>query len=306
MVSSLPEHVTVFEVGPRDGLQNEFETVSTGTKIRFIEQLAKTGLTQIEVTSFVSPKAIPQLADALEVVMRLHATRGVTYSALVPNLKGLERAIESGIQQIAVFTAASETFVQKNIRMDIEGSLRVFKEVIDTAKPHGISVRGYVSTGFVCPYEGEVSKEKVAEISKRLLEMGVYQVSIGDTIGAASPLDVQKTIGHLLAKLPADKIALHFHDTYGTAMANVYAGLQLGISTFDTSAGGLGGCPYAPGASGNLGTEDLIYMLDRMGIHSGVNLEAVFHASEVIAKELHRELPSRQWKRLRSKDPLKS
>jgi len=296
----IEKRVNIFEVGPRDGLQNESQTVPTSVKLQFIETLAQSGLKQIEATSFVHPKVIPQLADADELVKQLPKIPGVQFSALVPNEKGLERAAASGIKHIAVFTAASETFVQKNIRMTIAESLAEFQKVIPLAKPHGMDIRGYVSTGFVCPYEGNVPKEKVREVCEKLLEMGVSQISIGDTIGAAAPSDVQTTVGHILEKIPASKIALHFHDTYGTALANVYAALQLGITTFDTSAGGIGGCPYAPGAAGNLATEDLVYMLDRMGIQTGVDLQKVFEASNIIARALNRDLPSRQWNRLKS------
>ncbi|MCG8408743.1 MAG: hydroxymethylglutaryl-CoA lyase [Phycisphaerales bacterium] len=295
----LPEQVQIVEVGPRDGLQNEPENVTTAHKLAFIGHLAKAGLTQIEATSFVHPKAVPQLADAMDVISGLPDASDVIFSALVPNQKGLERAIESGVRRIAVFTAASETFTQKNINMTIEESFAVFQPVVESALREGISVRGYVSTAFVCPYEGEIPKEKVRDVSERLLTMGIDEVAISDTIGAAAPNDVLSTVGHVMERIPTEKIALHFHDTYGTALANVYAGLQLGIKTFDASAGGLGGCPYAPGASGNLATEDLIYFLDRMNIRSNVDLNTVVSAADGMAKVLDRSLSSRQWKRLR-------
>ena len=294
-----PGEVTIVEVGPRDGLQNEPAPIPTPLKLAFIEKLAASGLRQIEATSFVHPKAIPQLADAVEVARRLPAAGSVTYSALVPNQKGLERAMEAGMRRIAVFTAASESFTRKNIQMTIEESLAAFAPVVRSAIEGGISVRGYVSTAFVCPYEGDVSRARVREVALRLLDMGVDEVAISDTIGAASPKDVHETVGELLSAISSGKIALHFHDTYGTALANVVAGLQLGITTFDSSAGGLGGCPYAPGASGNLATEDLVYLLDRMDIHSGVELQKVFEASCLIAEALGRRLPSRQWQRLK-------
>lgn len=293
-MKTYPPKVNIVEVGPRDGLQNESKIISTNDKILFIEKLAASGLKQIEVTSFVSPKAIPQLADAKEVTNRLKSNPGLTYSALVPNIKGLERAIESGIKRIAVFTAASETFTKKNINMSIKESLETFEPVIETALKAGMSIRGYVSTCFVCPYEGEIKKEKVLEVTKELLDMGVYEVSLGDTIGKASPKDVFETIGFVLKSIPKEKIALHFHDTYGAALANVMAGLELGITTFDSSAGGLGGCPYAPGASGNLATEDLVYLLDGMGIESGVDLEKLAEASLFMQKIIGRKLPSKQ------------
>jgi hydroxymethylglutaryl-CoA lyase len=281
------------EVGPRDGLQNEAAQIPTTSKIAFIRALAAAGLTQIEATSFVSPKAIPQLADAVEVAKQLPAVAGVTYSALVPNEKGLERAIESGIKRIAVFTSASESFTKKNVNMTIEESLAIFAPLIVKALAGRMSVRGYLSTCFVCPYEGDIGREKVRELTQRLLDMGVDEVAISDTIGAASPRQVSDTVEFVLAKTPSEKIALHFHDTYGMALANVLVGLQLGITTFDASAGGLGGCPYAPGASGNLATEDLVYMLDRMGIETGVDLTKLIAASALIESAIGRATRSR-------------
>ncbi len=302
----LPKFVTLVEVGPRDGLQNEPETISTTDKLKFIEILSESGLKEIEVTSFVRPDQIPQLSDAALLANQLPSSHSVLYSALVPNLKGLERARSSGIKKIAVFTAASETFNQKNIHASIQESLDRFKELIPEAQKIGMEIRGYISTGFVCPFEGDVPKEKVLEVAEKLLEMGIGQISIGDTIGAASPKDVEETIGFLLAKISAGKIALHFHDTYGTALANVYAALQLGITTFDSSAGGLGGCPFAPGAAGNIGTEDLIYFFHRMGIKTGVDLNKIFEASSFISNLLKRPLSSRQWQRLRSQQKGKN
>ncbi|RIK63811.1 MAG: hydroxymethylglutaryl-CoA lyase [Planctomycetota bacterium] len=294
----LPARLKIVEVGPRDGLQNEPEPIATDVKLAFIARLAESGLSQIEATSFVHPKAIPQLADAVEVARRLPAAGGVTYSALVPNQKGLDRAIEAGMRRIAVFTAASDSFAKKNINMTVDESLATFAPVVAAALERGITVRGYVSTCFVCPFEGDVSKQRVREVALRLFDMGIDEVAISDTIGAASPRDVFETVGCVLEQSPREKIALHFHDTYGTALANVLAGLQLGVTTFDSSAGGLGGCPYAPGASGNLATEDLVYMLDRMGIHTGVDLGKVFEASSLIAQTLRRQLPGRQWRKL--------
>ncbi len=293
-----PESIKIVEVGPRDGLQNEPATIPTDVKIAFINGLAAAGLKQIEATSFVSPKWVPQLADAIDVLAGLEPRPDVCYSALVPNSKGLERAIEAGVKRIAVFTAASESFNQHNINMSIAQSLETFQPVVTQALAHGISVRGYVSTGFVCPYEGNIAKEKVLAVTEALLEMGADEVSVGDTIGAAAPTDVFETIGLLLKTLPASKLALHFHDTYGTALANVVAGLELGITTFDSSAGGLGGCPYAPGASGNLATEDLVYLLTRMGITTGVDLEKLADATLALQGHLGRELPSKQLKRI--------
>src|SRR5881396_4036010 len=260
-MSSLPKTVRIVEVGPREGLQN------------------------IEVASFVHPNRVPQLADADELVRQLECVPNVRYSALVPNVKGLERAIQSGIRRIAVFTAASETFNKKNINMGIQESIDVFKPVVDRALKEGLSVRGYVSTCFVCPYEGPVTTEKVADVAGALFQLGVDEVSIGDTIGAATPRDVETTCGYLLQQFSGHKLALHFHDTYGMAIANVYQALQMGFTIFDSSAGGLGGCPYAPGASGNLATEDLVYLLDRLGIETGVSLKLLRRASHFIAQE---------------------
>jgi hydroxymethylglutaryl-CoA lyase len=293
-MARLPESIRIVEVGPRDGLQNESKTVPTEKKAEFIRLLVAAGLTDIEVASFVHPKWIPQLADSAELIRRLKPEpAGVTYSALVPNMKGLERAIESGISRIAVFTAASETFNRKNINMGVEESIEVFKPVVQRALKEGMSVRGYVSTCFVCPYEGAIAKEKVGKVVSSLLDLGVDEVSIGDTIGAATPRDVEVTGGYLTERFPIAKLAMHFHDTYGMAVANVYQSLQMGFTTFDSSAGGLGGCPYAPGASGNLATEDLVYLLDRLGIRTGVSLQLLRRASYFIATELARALPSR-------------
>jgi len=292
-MTMLPKAVRIVEVGPRDGLQNETTIVATEKKAEFVALLAEAGLREIEVTSFVHPKWVPQLADGEDLIKQLKAEAGFRYSALVPNMKGLERAIASGIRRIAVFTAASETFNRKNINMGIQESIDGFKPVIDRAIREGMSVRGYVSTCFVCPYEGAIPKEKVAEVTRALFDLGIDEVSIGDTIGAATPRDVESTGGHLAKQFPIGKLAMHFHDTYGMAVANVYQSLQMGFSTFDSSAGGLGGCPYAPGASGNLATEDLLYLLDRLGIETGVSLRLIRHASHFIAGELGRDLPSR-------------
>jgi hydroxymethylglutaryl-CoA lyase len=295
----LPEKIKIVEVGPRDGLQNEREAITTATKLAFIAKLVQAGLTQIEATSFVSPKAVPQLADAMDLARQLPLAPGVTYSALTPNMIGLDRAIESGIRRIAVFTAASETFTKKNINMSIDESFAAFAPVVSKALTSGMTVRGYVSTAFVCPFEGDIDEKKTLEVTRRLLDLGVDEVAISDTIGAASPKDVFETVSSILQSAPREKIALHFHDTYGTALANVLAGLQLGISTFDASAGGLGGCPYAPGAAGNLATEDLVYMLNRMQIKTGVDFEKLAEASSLIASALARSLHSRQWQRLK-------
>lgn len=303
MTPPAPEHVRIVEVGPRDGLQNEPQTVPTEVKLALIRRLVDAGLRDIEATSFVHPKLVPQLADAATVSAGLPVAPQVRYAALTPNERGLERAIEAGVRRIALFTAASETFVRKNINMSIAESLTTFAAVARRALDCGLSVRGYLSTCFVCPFEGNVARERVLELTQQLLELGCDEVAISDTIGAAAPRDVHETVGHVLAAVPAERIALHFHDTYGTALANVAAGLQLGVATYDASAGGLGGCPFAPGAAGNLATEDLVYMLDRMGIRTGVNLRGVVEAADVIATHLGRELPSRNYRRLRGGTP---
>jgi len=292
-MTALPNRVRIVEVGPRDGLQNESNIVATQDKAEFIRLLAAAGLKDIEVASFVHPKWVPQLADAQDLIKELKPLPDVRYSALVPNMRGLERAIESGIRRIAVFTAASETFNRKNINVGIDESIAVFKPVVAGALKEGISVRGYVSTCFVCPYEGPIAKERVAQVTGALFDLGVDEVSIGDTIGAATPRDVESTGAYLLQHFPVARLAMHFHDTYGMAIANVYQALQMGFTTFDSSAGGLGGCPYAPGASGNVATEDLLYLLDRLEIETDVDLKLVRRASYFIAQQLARELPSR-------------
>ncbi|MBX3395224.1 MAG: hydroxymethylglutaryl-CoA lyase [Phycisphaerae bacterium] len=298
-MADLPASVRIVEVGPRDGLQNEPEQIPTERKLAFIRALAASGLSEIEATSFVNPRAIPQLSDAVDVASALPSiSTSVRFSALVPNQKGLERAIQCGVSRIAVFTAASDEFTRRNINMSVDESLVVFEPVVVAARTAGMTVRGYVSTAFVCPYAGEIAKERVLQVTTRLLEMGCDEVAVSDTIGAAVPRDIDRTIDHLLSSVSPRRIALHLHDTYGTALANVYAGLRRGVSTFDSSAGGLGGCPYARGASGNLATEDLVYFLDRMGIDCGVNLEVLASASSLIAEVLGRRLPSKQWQRL--------
>jgi len=296
----MPSTVRVLEVGPRDGLQNEGRPVPTDVKVAFIERLAAAGLTEIEVTSFVRPDRVPQLADATELIARLPALPGVTISALVPNAVGLSRAIEAGVERVAVFTAASDTFARHNINMTVAESLEVFGPVVRDALAAGRTVRGYVSTCFICPYEGEVSRERVRDVTEALLEMGVDEVAISDTIGAAVPRDIIETVGHVLERVPKDRIALHLHDTYGLALANVHAGLELGIASYDATAGGFGGCPYAPGAAGNIATEDLVYLLDRLGIETNIDLEQVVAAAEIVAGALGKDPPSRQFRRIQS------
>ena len=285
-MNDVPRTVRIVEVGPRDGLQNEEAILPVEKKLEFIRLLGEAGLKDIEVGSFVHPKWIPQLANSEEVIARLPRVPGIRYSALVPNMKGLDRALASGIERIAVFTAASETFNQKNINMGIAESLDVFRPVIGRALREGLSVRSYISTCFVCPYEGTIAKEKVADVTHALLDLGVDEVSIGDTIGAATPVDVESTGGYLLSRFPSSKLAMHFHDTYGMAIANVFASFRLGISVFDSSAGGIGGCPYAPGAAGNVSTEKLAYLFDRLGIVTGVTLDRLRVAARYIGNEL--------------------
>jgi isopropylmalate/homocitrate/citramalate synthase len=279
----MPKRVTVVEVGPRDGLQNEMGVVATDDKVRFIDLLADAGLSVIEATSFVSPRAIPQLADASEVMARITRRPGVRYTALVPNAKGMERALTAGIDEVAVFTGASETFVHHNINTSIAGSIEKFRPVVAMAREAGLRVRGYISTAFGCPYEGTVAPETVLSVAGQLLALGVDELSIGDTIGVATPIQVADLIEQLRRDVPLDRLAMHFHDTRGTALANVLAALESDVAIFDSSAGGLGGCPYAPGASGNLATEDLLYMLDGMAIETGVRLDGVVAASQFLA-----------------------
>ena len=274
--------VKIMEVGPRDGLQNEKNIIDTSAKLVFIHKLAEAGLKFIEVTSFVHPKSIPQLYDALDVVKGLKPLAGVHYSALVPNMKGLERALESGIREIAVFTATSDAFTQNNINMTVDESFSNFEPVVQKALAEGLFVRGYVSTAFYCPFQGKIKKEDTLDVTRRLLALGVQEVSIGDTIGQATPADVTETLQHLLEVVPIEKLAMHFHDTNGLALENVEASLALGISIFDSSAGGLGGCPYAPGASGNLSTDALVQFLESRGIATGVNLPKLQEASAAI------------------------
>jgi isopropylmalate/homocitrate/citramalate synthase len=283
VLTNLPARVTVVEVGPRDGLQNEKGVVSTEDKIRFIDLLSAAGFPVIEATSFVSPRAVPQLADAAEVMANIQRKPGVRYTALVPNQKGMERALAAGVDEVAVFTGASETFVQHNINTSIAGSIESFRPVVEMAREAGKRVRGYISTAFGCPYEGLVAPDAVVRVADLLLDLGVAELSIGDTIGVATPNQVVEVTELLLGRVPVERLAMHFHDTRGTALANVLAALQLGIHIFDSSTGGLGGCPYAPGASGNLATEDLLYLLHGLGIETGVSLDGVVEASRFMA-----------------------
>jgi hydroxymethylglutaryl-CoA lyase len=291
--NGLPKRVTLFEMGARDGLQNEDEIVPTDAKVAFIDLLSQTGLRWIEATSFVSPKAIPQLADAADVFARIAKAPGVRYPVLVPNLKGYERAKAAGADAIAVFTAASEHFTKRNINMTIDESLATFADVVRAGKRDGMWVRGYVSTAFGSPFGDTVTPQAVAAVCTKLLDMGCDELSIGDTIGVGVPSQVDDLVTLLRETIPLDLIAMHFHDTRGTALANVYAALRHGIAKFDSSAGGLGGCPYAPGATGNVGTEDVLYLLHQMGIETGVDLAKVRAASRYIAGVVGHPLTSK-------------
>jgi hydroxymethylglutaryl-CoA lyase len=292
--------VTVVEVGPRDGLQNERVTIPTPDKIAFVNRLSAANLPVIEVSAFVSPKWVPQMADAAEVFAGITRASAIRYTALVPNLAGLDRALAAGVSEIAVFAAATETFSRKNINQSIDESLSNYRQVCARALDAGLRVRGYLSTAFGCPFEGDVAPDRVADVAARILDLGVFEVSVSDTIGIAHPGQVPRVLEAVLARLPADRVALHFHDTRGTALANVVTALPFGINTFDASAGGLGGCPYAPGAAGNLATEDLIYVLNGLGIETGVSLTAVTDASAFIEAKLDHRLPSRYSQAIRS------
>jgi isopropylmalate/homocitrate/citramalate synthase len=289
----LLEKVKVVEVGPRDGLQNEATPLAIEDRVALCDALIDAGLPVVEVGAFVSPKWVPQMAGTDEVFRKVKKRPGVRLPALVPNRKGYEAARAAGVREIAIFTAASETFNKKNINASIDESFERFAEFVPEAKRESLWVRGYISTCFGCPYEGKVAPEKVVEVAARLQSLGCDEISIGDTIGVAVPTQVSDVMGRLRQQIPVDALAVHFHDTRGTALANVLAALQEGIATVDSSAGGLGGCPYAPGASGNLATEDLLYMLHGMGIATGASLEKVVAASRVVAKHLGRTLPSR-------------
>ncbi len=293
MMLALPRQVTIVEVGPRDGLQNEAGVVPTAAKVAFVDALSAAGHRVIEVSAFVSPKWVPQMADATEVFSAIARRDGVRYTALVPNLAGLARAEAAGVREVAIFAAASETFSQRNINQSIDESLATYRTVVAEAHTRGMRVRGYLSTCFGCPFEGHVPPARVADVAGRLLALGVFEVAISDTIGVAHPGQVTEVLDAVTAQIPVQQVALHLHDTRGTALANVLAGLQYGVTTFDSAAGGLGGCPYAPGASGNLATEDLLYMLDGMGIESGVSLDGVVAASRALAASISHPLPSK-------------
>jgi hydroxymethylglutaryl-CoA lyase len=294
--AAFPKHVTICEVGPRDGLQNEAQSVPAEAKIRYVEMLVDAGITVIEATSFVSPKAVPQLADADTVFPAITKRDGVRYITLVPNARGLDRAIAANVREIAVFTAASETFAQRNIRMTIDESLAEFDSVIARAHAHGMRERASVSTAFGCPFEGAVAVDAVVRVAQALLAGGADSLSIADTIGVATPNQVIDVTSALLASgITLEQFGLHFHDTRGTGLANIMAGLQLGVHEYDASAGGLGGCPFAPGATGNVATEDVLYLLDGMGIETGIDIERVRDASRFIGSILTGRLASRAY-----------
>ena len=292
--------ITVVEVGARDGLQNESARLSTADKISFVNMLSAAGAPVIEVGAFVSPKWVPQMADTADLFAAIEKRAGTRYTALVPNLAGLERAHAAGVSEVAIFAASSEGFSRKNINQSIDESLATYAEVCERALSLGMRVRGYLSTAFGCPFDGAVEPSAVARVAAALIEMGAFEVSVSDTIGVAHPGQVPRVVTAVAERVPLDRIALHFHDTRGTALANVFAALPLGIRTFDASAGGLGGCPYAPGATGNLATEDLIYMLDGLGYDTGVNLPSLVEASAFIESKLDHPLPSRYYRAARA------
>jgi len=290
---SLPSHVRLVEVGPRDGLQNESQPISVADKVRLVDALSAAGLGYIEVGSFVSPKWVPQMAGSAEVFAQIQRKPGVTYGALAPNLRGFEDALAAGVKEVAVFAAASEAFSQRNINCSISESLERFAPIMAAAKQHGISVRGYVSCVLGCPYEGQVAPQQVAAVARELYAMGCYEVSLGDTIGTGTAGATRSLFEVVGAQVPRDKLAGHFHDTYGQAIANIYASLLEGISVFDSSIAGLGGCPYAKGASGNVATEDVVYLLDGLGIETGIDLQALIDAGQQISTVLGRPTGSR-------------
>jgi len=290
---NLPRSVRIVEVGPRDGLQNESMTVPTETKIAFIDRLSETGLPVIETTAFVSAKWVPQMADNAEVMAGITRKRGVSYPVLVPNMRGFEAALQAGATEIAVFAAASESFSRKNINCSIAESLERFRAVLEAARNNGIRVRGYVSCVLGCPYEGDIAPQSVADVSSQLFHMGCYEISLGDTIGVGTPGRAQNMVDAVAEKVPRDCLAGHFHDTYGQALANILACMERGIAVFDSSVAGLGGCPYARGASGNVATEDVLYMLSGLGLDTGVDLDAVINAGRYISEALDRRPASK-------------
>jgi hydroxymethylglutaryl-CoA lyase len=296
MFERLPAQVEIHEVSPRDGLQNESTCVNTAGKLQLIDALVAAGLRNVEVTSFVSPRWVPQMADAEQVVAGLRRSRAVRYSALCPNLTGLERARCAGLDEVALFLSASETHNQRNTNKSIERSLELFREIIPYANGQGMGVRAYISTVWGCPYEGYVEPRRALEIAQDLLSCGVYQVSLGDTIGVGNPAQTRDICAMFLAEFEASQLALHFHDTRGTALANVLVGLDMGLTHFDSCVGGLGGCPYAPGAAGNLATEDLVYMLESMGISTGIDLGLLLEAGKLAEQLVGHSLPGKVYR----------
>jgi len=297
LFAELPAEVTIYEVGPRDGLQNESTVLSVERKVAMIEGLVDAGIRRIEVTSFVNPRWIPALADHMEVAAKIRRRPGVDYSALVPNMRGLDSASRAGMEEIAVFMAASQTHNRKNINKSSEEALRTYGEVVAEARARGMRVRGYVSCVYGCPYEGSIPASQVIDVSAALLDMGVFEISLGDTIGVGTPRQVEHVFHALLgAGLSMDQLAVHFHDTRGTALANITVALQFGVRTIDSAIGGLGGCPYAPGAAGNVATEDVVYMLSGMGVKTGVNIDKLVEVSSNLSSHLARELPSKYLK----------
>lgn len=297
LFGAVPEAVSIYEVGPRDGLQNEKTVLTTDQKLAMIRGLVAAGVPRVEITSFVNPRWIPALADHKELAAALPPRDGVVFSALVPNLRGLDGASDAGMKEIAVFMAVSETHNRKNINKSTSAALDTYAEVVGEARSRGMRVRGYLSCVYGCPYEGAIARERVVEVGQALLDMGVYELSLGDTIGVGTPRQVAHVIfGLYAAGITRDRLAVHFHDTRGTALANITVALQLGICTIDTAIGGLGGCPYAPGASGNVSTEDVVYMLDGMGVRTGVDLDGLVPVSRELQANLARELPSKYLK----------
>lgn len=285
---NFPTHVRIVEMGPRDGLQNEKQIVSTETKVELIARLGAAGLKAIEATSFVSPRWVPQMGDAADVMARIERLPGVSYPVLTPNLQGFEAALAAGAGEVAVFAAASESFSRKNINCTIAESLARFEPVMAAARTAGVRVRGYVSCVLGCPYEGDIRPEAVADVAATLFAMGCYEVSLGDTIGAGTPGKTRRMLDAVARRVPVDKLAGHYHDTFGQAVANVYASLEAGVACFDSAVAGLGGCPYAPGASGNVATEDVVYMLDGLGIETGISLDALVDTAGWISERLGR------------------
>jgi hydroxymethylglutaryl-CoA lyase len=292
----LPPDVTLYEVGPRDGLQNESRMVPTDDKIRLIDALSGTGLRAIEITSFVNPKWIPQLADGGAVSRRIARKPGLIYSALVPNRQGLDAAMAAGMKEVAVFMSASETHNKKNVNKTIAQTLAAFRETVPPALAAGLRVRAYVSTVYGCPYEGAVDPARAVELARALRELGCYQISLGDTIGVANPRQVRDVLSGVLAEIPKPEVAVHFHDTRGTALANILVSVEMGITTVDAALGGLGGCPYAPGASGNVATEDVVYMLEGMGVRTGIDLDKLVDCAQLASTLVGHEVPSKYYR----------